>query len=122
MVEEKLSYSPTCAQKSSCVQSQSLHWIKFYFLLHAKTRSRDVVDTVHRLGYGISYTDTIFVQDKWAEWSTNRSSIIPKNIQKGVVTHVTDNIDFKNKSIQPGRETHNTNSILIHVDSNAKSI
>ena len=66
--------------------------------------------------------DLIFVHDKWAEWSTNRSSIIPKNIQKGVmVTHVADNIDFKNKSIQPGRETHNTNSILIHVGSNAKS-
>ena len=91
--------------------------------LHAKTRSQDVVDTVHRLGYGISSTDTIFVQDKWAEWSTNRCSIIPKNIQKGViVTHVADNINFKKKSIQPGRETHNTNSILIqHVDSNAKS-
>ena len=91
--------------------------------LRAKTGSQDVIDTVNKLGYGISYTDTIFVQDKWAEWSTNRCSIIPKNIQKGMtVTHVADNIDFKNKSIQPGRETHNTNSILIqHVDSNPKS-
>ena len=32
--------------------------------LHAKTGSQDVVDTVHRLGYGISYIDTIFVEDK----------------------------------------------------------
>ena len=48
---------------------------------HVKTGPQDVVDTVHKLGYGIFYTDTIFVQDKWAEWSTNR--------------FVADNIDFR---------------------------
>ena len=34
--------------------------------MHRKTGSSDAVDTLHRLGHGISYSGT-FVEDKWAE-------------------------------------------------------
>ena len=82
-------------------------------VLHRKTGSKDVVDLIHHLGHGLSYTETIFVEDKWAEWDEQQSSCIPSNIVKGqVTTHVADNIDWKNKSIS-GKETHHTNSILI---------
>lgn len=82
--------------------------------MHRKTGSSGVVDTLHNLGYGISYTDTMFIQDKWAEWSKNQQSYIPSNIAKGFqTTHVADNIDWKNKNISGKNETHNTNSILI---------
>ena len=36
-------------------------------VLHRKTGSSDVIDTIHKLGYGISYTETLFIEDKWAE-------------------------------------------------------
>ena len=55
----------------------------------------------------------MFIQDKWAEWTEDLSSIIPPNIKKGVMaTHIYDNIDWKNKNVNKS-ETHHTNSILI---------
>ena len=63
--------------------------------------------------HGISYTETKFIEDKWAEWSEQQSSLLPSNIEKGLITTlVFDNIDWKNKD-HKGKETHNTNSILI---------
>ena len=83
-------------------------------IFHRKTASIDIIDTLHYFGHGVPYTDLRFVGDKWAEWDEEQNSIIPSNIVKGVPTiHVTDNIDWKNKNLG-GRETHNTNSILIH--------
>ena len=57
----------------------------------------------------------LFVEDKWAEWSQYQSNLIPSNIISGVpTTLVSDNIDWKNKSIwESSNETHHTNCILI---------
>ena len=71
------------------------------------------MNDLHKFEHEISYTETKFIEDKWAEWSENTSNIVPANIKQGVVvTHVVDNIDWKNKNFK-GKETHNTNSILI---------
>ena len=35
-----------------------------------KTGSSTIVDDLHKLGHGISYTETRFTGDKWAEWSS----------------------------------------------------
>ena len=68
---------------------------------------------LHKFGQEIWYTEIKFIEDKGAEWSENTSSIVPANIKQGVVvTHVVDNIHWKNKNFK-GKETHNTNSILI---------
>ena len=64
--------------------------------MHRKTGSSDVVDILHRLGHGISYSET-FVEYKWAEWSQYQSNLIPSNIISGVpATLVSDNVDWKN--------------------------
>ena len=42
----------------------------------AKTGSQMVINDLKQLGAGISYTETMFIQDKWAEWTKNVSSII----------------------------------------------
>ena len=83
--------------------------------MHRKTRSRYVVDTLHRLGHGILYSETLFVEDKWAEWSQYQSNLILSNIISGVPkTLVLGNIDWKNKSVRGiSNETHHTNCILI---------
>ena len=67
--------------------------------LHRKTGSSDVVDIINDFGHGVPYTEVRFVEDKWAQWDEEQSSIIPSNMVKGVhTTHVADNIDWKNKS------------------------
>ena len=71
--------------------------------IHRKTGSSSVVDTLHKLGYGISCTETVFIEDKWAEWAEPQSSIIPSNIKPGIpTTHDADNIDWENKSLING--------------------
>ena len=91
----------------------SLDQVLLSMILHRKTGSRDVVDTIHLLGYGISYTQTLFMEDKWPEWDRGQNRSIPANITKNVSTIlVADNIDWKNKPLS-GIETHNTNCILI---------
>ena len=60
----------------------------------AKTRSQMVVNNLRQLGHGLSNTETVFIQDKWGEWTERLESIIPLNIKKGVIaTHAFDNID-----------------------------
>lgn len=55
----------------------------------------------------------MFIQDNWADWTERLKSIISSNIKKGVmVTHVFENIDWKNKSLNR-IETHHMKSILI---------
>ena len=80
-------------------------------ILHRKAGSSDVLDTIHRLRRGVYYT----------EWDQNQNSHIPDNITKGIFTTVVaDNIDWKNKSLS-GKETHNTNCILIQHDAYSES-
>ena len=81
--------------------------------LHRKTGSSDAINTLNRLGYGVPYTEVCFVENKWAEWDEKQNCSIPSNITKGLcTTHVADNIDWQNKSLS-GKQTHNTNSIVI---------
>ena len=54
----------------------SLEQILFVSTLHAKTGSKDAIDTCHAFGYGISHTELYFILDKWAEWAEAQSSII----------------------------------------------
>ena len=79
----------------------------------AKTTSQMVVNNFKQLGHGLSNTETVLMQDKWAEWTERPKSIIPSNIKKGIIVrHVFGNIHWKNK-IPDRIETHHTNSILV---------
>ena len=64
--------------------------------MYCETRSKSIVEDLSRLGDGILYTQTIFIQDMWPQWTGNQSSYLPSNIRNGeMVTHVFDNIDWK---------------------------
>ena len=81
--------------------------------MYCKTGLKGIVEDLSRLGHGISYTQAMFIQDMWVQWTDNQSSDIPSTILKGeMVTHVFDNIDWKNKNIHR-TETHHKNSILV---------
>ena len=67
----------------------------------AKTGSQMVISDLKKLGAGISNTETMFIQDKWAEWTENCSSTIPPNTKKGVIAaHICDNIGWKNTNVK----------------------
>ena len=83
--------------------------------MHRKIESRDVRDTLHRLGHGISISETLFVEEKGEEWSQYQSNLILSNIISGVPTRLaSDNIDWENKSIRESSSwTYHRNCILI---------
>ena len=69
--------------------------------MHCKTASESIAEDLSRLGHGTLYTQAMFIQDMWAQWTNNQSSYILSNIRKGkTVTQVFDNIDWKNKNVQ----------------------
>ena len=50
--------------------SPSKYQVLLSLTMHRKTGSSDAVDTLHCLRHGISYSETLFVEDKWADkWS-----------------------------------------------------
>ena len=91
----------------------SLGQVLLSLTMFGKTGSKNVVNDLRQLGHGLSYTETIFVMDKWAEWCVKQKSLVPSNIIKGIIaTHTFDNIDWKNKNIKRV-ESHFTNSIIV---------
>ena len=91
----------------------SLDQVLFSLRLHWKTGAREPVDMANAFGYGLTYTETKFIEDVWAEWDRAQNSNIPSNINPMIYTTiVADNIDWNNKGIS-GKQTHNTNIILI---------
>ena len=96
----------------------SLDQVLFSLRLHWKTGAREPVDVANAFGYGLTYTETKFIEDVWAEWDRAQNSNIPSNINPRIYTTVVaDNIDWNNKDIS-GNQTHNTNIILIQHTSN----
>ena len=81
--------------------------------MYCKTGLKSIVENLSRLGHRLSYTQIMFIQDRWAQWTDNQPSYITPNIRKGkMVTHVFDNIDWKNNNVQR-TETHHTKLILV---------
>ena len=79
-------------QNAQPILSQPLLSLNMY----CETGSKSIVEDLSRLGDGILYTQTIFIQDMWPQWTGNQSSYLPSNIRNGeMVTHVFDNIDWK---------------------------
>ena len=46
----------------------SLSQVLLSFSTYRKTGSSTVIDDLHKFSHGISYTETKFIEDKWAEW------------------------------------------------------
>ena len=43
--------------------------------MYHKTGSSVVIEDLHKLGHGLSYTETKFVEDKWVEWAEKESHL-----------------------------------------------
>ena len=73
-------YNSSAAKYRAIKRSSSL-----LLIMHVKTGSNDVVDTLHHLGHGISYSESLFIKDKWVECSQCQSNLIPSNVISGVL-------------------------------------
>ena len=84
-----------------------------------KTGSQMIVNNLKQLGHGLSNTETVFKQDKRAEWTKRLKSIIPSNIKNGVIaTHVFDNIHWKNKTLDRIKTHHMKSNVSVDADFN----
>ena len=54
----------------------------------AKIGSQMVVNNLKKLGHGLSNIGTVFIRNKWAEWTERRKSVIPSNIKKVSSQHM----------------------------------
>ena len=75
-----------CAYIASLVPNAfpSLNQFLLSLNVYRKTGSSNIVDDLHKLGHGLSYTETKFIEYKWAEWTESQGSLIPSNIRKGL--------------------------------------
>ena len=64
----------------------SLSQVLLSFSMYKNTGSKTVIDDLHKFGYGISYTETKFIEQKLAEWLEQLSSLLPSNTEKGFIT------------------------------------
>ena len=96
-----------CSDIESLIPNTTL-WLSQVLLslsMYRKSVSSTVIDALHVFGHGISYTETKFIEDKWAEWLEEQSSLLRSNIEKGLITKlVLDNIYWKDMG-HIGKET-----------------
>ena len=74
----------------------SYNQVLLALFLHRKSGARDILDIIQKYGYCLSYKETTFIEDMWAEWDRRQNDQMPENISKNVTTTlVADNIDWK---------------------------
>ena len=93
--------------------------INYYYQLgvnvHGMTRSKELVETLHKSGVCISYADTLLLYDHWALMDVKESTTCPQEIAYGrPAIVVVDNDDFKIDSLT-GNATgaHRTNVMFV---------
>lgn len=68
--------------------------------MYRKTGSSIITDDLLKMRQGISYAETKFTEDKWAEWIEKQYSLILNNIQKGAVAILEfGSINWKNENL-----------------------
>ncbi|KAI9517797.1 hypothetical protein NQZ68_000966 [Dissostichus eleginoides] len=83
--------------------------------VHGMTRSKDLVETLHKSGVSISYADTLLLYDHWALMDLEASATCPQEIadSKPAIV-IVDNDDFKIDTMT-GNSTgaHRTNVMFV---------
>ena len=73
-----------CSDFASLIPNtmRSLSQVLLSISMYRKMGSSAVNNDLHKFGYGVSYTEKKLIEDKWAEWSEQWSSLLPSNIEK----------------------------------------
>jgi len=88
--------------------------------LHGMTKSKVLVDSFHKLGMGISYSNVLLLRDVWAMHDLYRCSEITEGVP---CISIIDNDDFRNDTLTGGGISHCTadSSCSIRDDSSSSS-
>lgn len=78
--------------------------------LHGMTRSKELVDSFHKLGMGISYSNVLLLRDVWAMHDLERCSEITEGVPS---ISIIDNDDFRNDTLTGGGTSHRTNWMFL---------
>ena len=83
--------------------------------VHGMTRSKDLVETLHKSGVCISYADTLLLYDHWALLDVETSATCPQGIADGKPAIViVDNDDFKIDTMTGNAtKAHRTNVMFV---------
>ncbi|MES9879868.1 MAG: hypothetical protein ABW185_03205, partial [Sedimenticola sp.] len=91
--------------------------------VHGMTRSKDLVETLHKSGVCISYADTLLLYDHWALMDAQESRTCPKEIadDKPAIV-IVDNDDFKIDTMTgAATAAHRTNVMFVQQASYEKN-
>ena len=79
-------------------------------ILHGMTRSKELVDSLNKLGMGISYRNVLLLRDVWAMHDLERCAVCPDEITEGKPSiSIIDNDDFLNDTLTGGGTAHHCN-------------
>lgn len=92
-------------------------------MLHGLSKSREIVDIIHKNGLGISYNDTMMLRDFWVVNDLKRSLNCPFELADGTpAIAIVDNDDFKSDTLTGAGQPHRTNVMFIQPESLDKDI
>ena len=83
-------------------------------LLHGLTKSREIVDLLHKDGLGISYNDVLMLRDFWVFSDLKSTPNCPSELAFGKpAIAVVDNDDFKSDTLTGAGQAHRTNVMFV---------
>ena len=91
--------------------------------LHGMTRSKKVIETFHRYGFCISYSDILYLYDNWALRDIEASETCPQKVANNIpAIVVVDNDDFKiDTTTGNASGAHRTNVMFVQPERYEKS-
>ena len=92
--------------------------------VHGLTRSKYLVDTLHKSGVCISYADTLLLYDHWALADVEASGTCPQEIvdEKPVIV-IVDNDDFNIDTMTGcAKPAHRKNVMFVQLDHYQKKL
>ena len=84
-------------------------------MIHGLSKSREIVDVLHKVGLGISYNDVLMLRDVWALDDLTNALDCPSELAHGVpAIAIVDNDDFKMDTLTgAGQKAHRTNVMYV---------
>ena len=83
-------------------------------MLHGLTKSREIVDIMHKDGLGISYNDVLMLRDFWVVNDLQHSTDCPFELAEGKpAIAIIDNDDFKSDTLTGAGQSHRTNVMFV---------
>lgn len=88
--------------------------VNLSILLHGLTKSREIIDLLHKDGIGISYNDVLMLRDFWVFSDLKGSLNCPSELAFGKpAIAVVDNDDFKSDTLTGAGQAHRTNVMFV---------